>query len=155
MSKHTTKGRCSSPAAVAAARQQASAGTQAQPPPSAGSAFSAGQKAVLLIALTVVYAVAGTWGQFDFGDMMGYYTMGADAALKGNLYLDYTPDKVNLIDMIPYQGRYYLQWGPFPLLFHVPARLMGWNLSDRVACLGAGLLSAFLFFEILLQLQRR
>jgi hypothetical protein len=117
--------------------------------------FSLRRKALLLGLLALIYCVAGTWGQLDFSDMMGYYTMGADATLRGNLYIEYTPDKVNLIDMIPYQGRYYLQWGPFPLLFHVAARLVGLNLSDRVACLAAGLLSAWLFFEILLELRRR
>jgi 4-amino-4-deoxy-L-arabinose transferase-like glycosyltransferase len=87
--------------------------------------------------------------------MMGYYTMGADAALRGNLYIEYTPDKVNLIDMIPYQGRYYLQWGPMPIVLHLIPRLVGWNLSDRFACLLAGLLGSFVFFEILLDLRRR
>lgn len=110
---------------------------------------------LLFAVLLVVYCFAGSWGQFDFGDMMGYYTMGADAARKGNLYIEYTPDKVNLIDMIPYQGRYYLQWGPLPITFHLATRLVGLNLSDRVACLLAGLLSAWLFFEILLDLRRR
>jgi hypothetical protein len=117
--------------------------------------FTARHKIVLFAVLTLIYCFAGTWGQFDFGDMMGYYTMGADAARKGNLYLDYTPDKVNLIDMIPYQGRYYLQWGPLPIAFHLMARLAGLNLSDRVACLLAGLLSAWLFFEIVIELRRR
>ena len=117
--------------------------------------FSLRDKAVVLAVLLAIYAVAGTWGQFDFGDMMGYYTMAADAALQGHLYIAYTPDKVNLIDMIPYQGHYYLQWGPFPLLFHIAARVAGFNLSDRVASLLAGLAAAWLLLEITLELRRR
>jgi 4-amino-4-deoxy-L-arabinose transferase-like glycosyltransferase len=162
MSRRKKKGRSPSPdaAAIAAPRRPDAArpSDPAVPPsvsPDATTEFSIRQKAVLFALLTIIYCVAGTWGQFDFSDMMGYYTMGADAARKGNLHIEYTPDKVNLIDMIPYQGRYYLQWGPLPIVFHLAARLAGLNLSDRVACLLAGLLASWLFFEILLDLRRR
>lgn len=121
----------------------------------AAADFSVREKTALLTVLLIIYAVAGTWGQFDFGDMMGYYTMAADAALQGHLYIAYTPDKVNLIDMIPYHGHYYLQWGPFPILFHLAARIAGLNLSDRVASLLAGLFAAWLFLEITIELRRR
>ncbi len=159
MSKRKTKGRSPSPAAAGVAASRAARppdGADASVPPGIpGGAFSIRQKLGILAVLALIYCVAGTWGQFDFSDMMGYYTMGADATLHGSLYIAYTPDKVNLIDMIPYQGHYYLQWGPLPLVFHVAARLVGLNLSDRVACLTAGLLSAALFFEIVLELRRR
>lgn len=162
MSRRKAKGRSPSPGAagVAASRQpdvarSPDAGVKPSASPAATDKFSVRQKAVVFAVLVVIYCFAGTWGQFDFGDMMGYYTMGADAALKGNLYIEYTPDKVNLIDMIPYQGRYYPQWGPLPIVLHLTARLVGLNLSDRVACLLAGLLTAWLFFEILLDLRRR
>ena len=39
---------------------------------------------------------------------MGYYSMLADGMLAGRLSIDYTPDQVNLIDMVPFEGRYYL-----------------------------------------------
>ena len=161
MSRRKTKGRAPvSPAGGAAPRRPETArasdtNAAESTAPGVSNGFSICRKALLLGLLTLIYCVAGTWGQLDFSDMMGYYTMGADATLRGNLYIEYTPDKVNLIDMIPYQGRYYLQWGPFPMLFHVAARLAGLNLSDRVVCLAAGLLSAWLFFEILLELRRR
>ncbi len=147
-------------AAAAAARrrphQEPGSTAKAEVEQSSSTAeFSFKDKAILIAILAVIYAVAGTWGQFDFGDMMGYYTMAADAVWQGHLYISYTPDKVNLIDMIPYQGHYYLQWGPLPILFHLAAQVVGLNLSDRVASLLAGLISAWLFLEITLDLRRR
>ena len=107
------------------------------------------------LALLLVFACLATWFQFDFGDVMGYYSMFAEALLNGRLFLNITPDQAQLMDMIPYQGRYYLQWGPTPGLFHLIPRLFGVNLSDRVACLLAGWISALLFLEITLALRRR
>jgi hypothetical protein len=162
MSKRKKRGRSASPDATAVAvprrpdvARSPDAGAKPAISANATTEFSIRQKITIFAVLTLIYCVFGTWGQFDFSDMMGYYTLGADAARKGNLYIDYTPDKVNLIDMIPYQGRYYLQWGPLPIVFHLAARLAGRNLSDRVACLLAGLLGAWLFFGILLDLRRR
>jgi hypothetical protein len=86
---------------------------------------------------------------------MGYYSMFAEALLNGRLYLDLTPDRVQLMDMIPYQGRYYLQWGPAPGLLHFIPRVFGVNLSDRVACLLAGWASSLLFLQITVVLRRR
>jgi hypothetical protein len=57
--------------------------------------------------------------------------------------------------MIPYEGRYYLQWGPFPVVLHLLARPLGFVLSDRMVCLLAGWLTALVFLEILLTLRRR
>jgi hypothetical protein len=107
------------------------------------------------LALLLVFACLATWFQFDFGDVMGYYSMFAEALLNGRLFLDITPDQARLMDMIPYEGRYYLQWGPAPGLFHLIPRVFGVNLSDRVACLLAGWISALLFLEITLTLRRR
>jgi hypothetical protein len=107
------------------------------------------------LALFIVYACLATWFHFDFGDVMGYYSMFAEALLNGRLYLDLTPDQVQLMDMIPYQGRYYLQWGPTPGVFHFIPRVFGVNLSDRMACLLAGWISSLLFLQITLMLRRR
>src|SRR5712692_1568913 len=59
------------------------------------------------------------------------------------------------MDMIPFEGHYYLQWGPFPALLHLAPRLAGLRLSDRVACILAGWLTALVFLEILLLLRAR
>lgn len=107
------------------------------------------------LALLLVFACVATWFQFDFGDVMGYYSMFAEALLNGRLSLDITPDQARLMDMIPFEGRYYLQWGPTPGLFHFIPRVFGVNLSDRVACLLAGWISALLFLQITLDLRRR
>ncbi len=140
---------------------QAPAASRPAGPPS-GSApagpqesFSRREKLLLAAILLVLYGFVATWGQLDFGDIMGYYDMGVDAALKGRLALEYTPDQVNLIDLIPYQGRYYLQWGPFPMALHLAARLAGLRLSDRVACILAGWLTSLIFFEMILMLRER
>ncbi len=85
---------------------------------------------------------------------MGYYSMLADGMLAGRLSIDYTPDEVNLIDMVPFEGRYYLQWGPVPAVFHLVVKLAGWELSDRVACLLAGWLASLAFLGILLKLRQ-
>ena len=84
---------------------------------------------------------------------MGYYSMLADGMLAGRLSIDYTPDEVNLIDMVPFEGRYYLQWGPVPAVFHLVVKLAGWELSDRVACLLAGWVTSLAFLGILLRLR--
>ncbi len=105
--------------------------------------------------LFLIYACLATWFHFDFSDVMGYYSMFAEALLNGRLYLDLRPDQVQLMDMIPYQGRYYLQWGPMPALFHFIPLVFGVNLSDRMACLLAGWISSLLFLQITLMLRRR
>jgi hypothetical protein len=107
------------------------------------------------LALFLAFACLATWFQFDFGDVMGYYSMFAEALLNGRLYLDIRPDQIQLMDMIPYQGRYYLQWGPGPGLFHFVPWVFGINLSDRMACLLAGWISSLLFLQITLTLRRR
>ena len=99
-------------------------------------------------ALLLLYSFLATWGQFDFGNLMGYYSMLADALLDGRLSIDYTPDEVHLIDMVPFEGRYYLQWGPVPALFHLAAKLGGGELTDRVACILAGWLASLAFLRI-------
>ncbi|HYM13580.1 MAG TPA: hypothetical protein VEU62_22760 [Bryobacterales bacterium] len=105
-------------------------------------------------ALLAVYALIATWGQFDFRDLMGYYNLQADAFLAGHLYIAPTPAQGYLQDMIPFEGHYYLQWGPFPAVLHVAAKLAGASLSDRAACLLAGWLTALVFLATVLGLQR-
>jgi 4-amino-4-deoxy-L-arabinose transferase-like glycosyltransferase len=113
------------------------------------------RKLVAAGLLLVVYAWIGTWGQFDFSDLMGYYNLQAEAFLAGRL--DVTPPAagVQTQDLIPFQGRYYLQWGPFPALLHAAARLLGASLSDRLVCLVAGWLTAVVFLDLVLRLRRR
>lgn len=105
--------------------------------------------------LLVAYGYIATWGQFDFSDLMGYYNLQADGFLQGHLYIARTPEQGYLQDMVPYHGRYYLQWGPFPAILHLLPKLVGANLSDRVACVLAGWLTSLVFLEIMLLLWRR
>jgi len=110
--------------------------------------------AIALAVLFVLLACLCTWFQFDYGDMMGYYDLYADGLSEGNHHLTMTPDQVNLVDMIPYKGRYYFNWGPFPVVLHFAARAVGLRLSDRVACLLAVWLTAALILAIVLRLRR-
>ena len=121
----------------------------------AADGLSRRTKLVWALALLAIQATVATWGQFDFSNIMGYYDMFADGLAGGHLYIAFTPDKVNLVDMIPYQGRYYLQWGPFPVLFHLLVRPLGLTLSDRVVCIVACWLTALVFLEIMLLLRQR
>ena len=45
------------------------------------------EKIVWAGALLAAYGVLATWGQFDFGDLMGYYNLQADGFLRGRLYI--------------------------------------------------------------------
>lgn len=119
------------------------------------SVFGRRDKWIFATALLLCQATAATWGQFDFGNMMGYYGMFADGLVNGHLHIPYKPDQVNLVDMIPYEGRYYLQWGPFPVVFHLLLKPFGIALSDRVVCVAAGWLTALVFLEAVLLLRRR
>ena len=123
--------------------------------PSAPQALSTKQKVVWPLIVLLAYAFVGTWSHFDFGDLMGYYDYLADAFLQGRTHIEPTPEQVYLHDMIPYQNRYYLQWGPFPALFHAVAKLVGLKLSDRVGCMLAALLNAAVFLAIIVHLRRR
>ena len=123
-----------------------------EPRPAVEFARDFGAWALVLLG---VLAFLCTWGQFDFRDAMGYYGMFADALLKGRLYIDYTPDQINLTDMIPYQGRYYFQWGPFPVLFHLGLRMIGIRLTDRLFCLIVGWLTALCFLAVIRTLGKR
>lgn len=141
-------------AATPAADTRATPKPRAEAAPSP-SAFSWREQAVLVAVALAIYCVAGTWGQFDFSDIMGYYDMFADALLAGQLHLLLTPQQVNLVDMIPYEDKYYFNWGPFPVILHLAARAGGLRLSDRVACILAGALSCWLLLQILLVLRER
>ncbi len=127
----------------------------AKPPAGDSTSFSLREWALSTGALLLIFSVVGTWGQFDFSNLMGYYDLLADAFLKGQLHIDIRPDQTYLHDMIPYEGRYYLQWGPFPGLVHLLAKLIGLPLSDRVACILAGWLTSLVFLQIMLVLRRR
>lgn len=102
----------------------------------------------------LIYSFLATWGQLDFRDFFGYYNLLADGMLSGHLYIQPKPGETHLIDMIPYQGRYYLQWGPLPGVLHMAAKLAGGVLTDRAACLLAGWLSGLAFLEMVARLRR-
>lgn len=127
---------------------------QARPSPPIFLDFALREKILLAGVLLLIYATVATWGHFDFSDLMGFYNMLADGFDKGNLYVDARPDQGSIWDLIPYEGHYYLQWGPFPALLHLAVKWMGTELSDRVACVMAGWLTALLFFSIILRLRR-
>lgn len=120
-----------------------------------GSEIGIKQQIVWTLPIALCYAVIGTWGHFDFSPLMGYYNMLADAFLAGNLHIAITPDQYYLHDMIPYEGKYYLQWGPVPAFFHLGFKLVGVTLTDRVACMLTGWISSFIFLSILLRLRGR
>ena len=129
----------------------------ADPKPARPPALPSPERKTITIALAVLFVLLAclcTWFQFDYGDMMGYYDVYADALAAGNHYLAMTPDQVNLVDMIPHNGRYYFNWGPFPVVLHFAARAVGLRLSDRVACLLVGWLTAALVLAIVLRLRR-
>ena len=141
-------------------RRQGKQAKPAEPPPQPPREPSALKElarefGVWALVLLAVLTVLSTWGQFDFRDAMGYYGMFADALQNGRLYLEYTPDQVNLTDMIPYQGRYYFQWGPFPVVFHLALRTIGIRLTDRVFCLIVGWLTALCFLAAIRTLGKR
>ena len=135
----------------------------AQPGPSrelgegaaASLTLSTKQKVLWPLIVLLAYAFVGTWGHFDFSDLMGYYDFLADAFLQGKTHIAPTPQQIYLHDMIPYQNRYYLQWGPFPALLHAAPKLVGLKLSDRVACMLAAVLNATAFLAIIVHLRRR
>ena len=87
---------------------------------------------VLAGILLVAYVLLGTWGQFDFSDLAGYNNLFADGLLQGHLYIAPTPAQGPLQDMIPFQGHYYLQWGPFPSALRLIFRVFDGTLTDRV-----------------------
>ena len=116
--------------------------------------FTTREKLLCAGVLLLLYTVLATWGQFDFSEFMGYYNLLADAFLDAHLYIRPKPNQGSIFDMIPYQGRYYLQWGPLPGVLHMFPKLAGWVLTDRVACLLAGWLTTLVFFAILLRLRR-
>jgi len=116
--------------------------------------FTTREKLLCAAVLLLLYTVLATWGQFDFSEFMGYYNLLADGFLDGHLYIRARPDQGTVYDMVPYQGRYYLQWGPWPGILHMAPKLAGWILTDRVACLLAGWLTSLVFFGIILRLRR-
>ncbi len=105
--------------------------------------------------LALIFCVVGTWGQFDFTQMMGYYDLFVDALAAGQLHLLMTPEQVNLVDMVPYNNQWHFNWGPFPAIFHWAPRLIGLSLSDRVASILAGLVACWFFLWLMIELRRR
>lgn len=86
---------------------------------------------------------------------MGYYNLQAEAFLAGQVAITPRPGQVLMQDLIPFEGRYYLQWGPFPAVLHAIAMLAGGSISDRLVCLLAGWLTSLLFLDVMFQLRRR
>lgn len=125
------------------------------PAPLQGPSIPRRQRLIWIGILAVIFCVVGTWGQFDFGQMMGYYDLFVDALAAGQLHLLMTPDQVNLVDMVPFEGKWQFNWGPFPTVFHWVPRLVGLRLSDRVAAIVAGLVACWFFLSIMAELRRR
>ena len=123
--------------------------------PAGANYFSRREKILLCGILLLIYATAATWGHFDFSEMMGFYSLLAEAFQKGQLYLDVRPDQVRIHDLIPYKGRYYLQWGPFPAILHLVGKWTRVGLTDRAACVLAGWLTSVSFFAIIVTLRRK
>ena len=159
MPRRNQKRKAGDKPAGTAARQSSSAGGRIGTAPAKAVGqhpnLSSKEFAAWAAVLLFLYSFLATWGQFDFSNLMGYYSMLADALLDGRLSIDYTPDEVHLIDMVPFEGRYYLQWGPVPVVFHLLAKLGGGELSDRVACILAGWLASLAFLRIVLVIRER
>lgn len=132
---------------------QPAAEKAAAPPPKKSAAWK--EPAVLCMTLLAIYCTCGTWGTFNFANMMGYYDLFADALVVGKLHLLMTPDEVNLVDMVPYEGKWHFQWGPFPVAFHLVARAVGLRLTDRVGAIVAAVLTCLFFFGLAAHLRRR
>ena len=105
--------------------------------------------------LLFLYTAIGSWGHFDFSQLMGYYDLFADALLAGRLHIEFDPTQGYIHDMIPFEGRYYIQWGPLPGIFHAVPKVVGLALSDRVACILTGWLTSLVFLAIMLHLRRQ
>ena len=116
---------------------------------------SRADKAIWATLLLGIYLVVSTWGQFDYSDLMGYYGLFADALLDGQLHIDIRPDQMYIHDMVPFEGRYYIQWGPLPAVPYLFAKLSGLPLSDRIACVLTGWLTSLVFLGIVMTLRRR
>ena len=159
MPRRNQKRKAGDKPAGAAARQSSSPGGRIGTAPAKAVGqnpnLSSKEFAAWAAVLLFLYSFLATWGQFDFSNLMGYYSMLADALLNRRLSIAYTPDEVHLIDMVPFEGRYYLQWGPVPAVFHLLAKLGGGELSDRVACILAGWLASLAFLRIVLTIRER
>ncbi|MDD5371079.1 MAG: hypothetical protein PHQ40_18515 [Anaerolineaceae bacterium] len=58
-----------------------------------------------------------------------FYNLLADAFIHGQLHLRLIPD--NTLDLLFFQGRYYLYWGPLPAILAIPlVAAFGVNVSD-------------------------
>jgi hypothetical protein len=154
--KKTVKARGKPPAA--SPRTQTS---ESQEPTGSGEAASSDgdigkrDKIVWAGVLLFLYTAIGTWGHFNFSNLMGYYDLFADALLAGRLHIAFHPAQGYIHDMIPFEGRYYIQWGPLPGIFHALPKVVGLALSDRVACILTGWLTSLVFLAIMLHLRRR
>ncbi|MDA1312954.1 MAG: hypothetical protein O2968_06435 [Acidobacteria bacterium] len=122
-------------------------------PPSLPEAIRTIDLIIWSVVLLTIYATVGTWGNFDFRNLMGYYDLFADTLLAGQLHINIRPEQGYIHDMIPFEGRYYLQWGPLPGIFHAGAKLVGLALTDRLACILAGWLTSLVFLGIMIRLR--
>ncbi len=147
-------GRLKKPGASHAAEPSGGTSQEALDPTSR-ERVSTVDKVIWAVLLLVIYAVVATWGHLDFSNLMGYYDLFADALLQGRLHLDVRPDQIYIHDMVPFEGRYYIQWGPVLALPYVFAKLAGFPLSDRITCLLTGWLTSLVFFGIVLTLRQR
>ncbi len=153
----TVRARKSSPAAKSSARS-----ANSRPSRQSGDVASSSpdairtiDKIIWAVVLLAIYATVGTWGYYDFRNLMGYYDLFADALLAGQLHIPIRPEQGYIHDMIPFEGRYYIQWGPFPGIFHAAAKLVGATLTDRVACILTGWLTSLVFLGIIIRLRKR
>ena len=139
----------------AAAVQGESSRPSSRQPTSPPDTIRTSDKIVWPVLLLAIYATVGAWGYYDFGNLMGFYDLFADALLAGQLHIDIRPGQGYIHDMIPFEGFYYIQWGPLPGIFHAGAKLVGLALSDRVACILAGWLTSLAFLGIMIRLRAR
>jgi hypothetical protein len=135
-------------------RKEAGPPSSAAAAPESRAGISKKEKLLWAAGLLLAYAYIATWGQLDFSDLMGYYSMQADAFRQGHLYISRTPEQGYLMDLIPFEGHLYLQWGPFPAVVHLLVKVLGGNLSDRVACILAGWLTSLVFLQIVVLIRR-
>lgn len=77
-----------------------------------------------------------------------YYNLLIQSLTKGHLYIE---SPVHIMDMSLFENKYYLYWGPAPILFILPFYIFGGGpqASDFIYCLVAGLINIALFYILL------
>lgn len=107
-----------------------------------------------LLALGVYTGLAVHYGPLWSATKVAYFNYLADALLHGQLSLRLIPPSTH--DLILFNERYYLYWGPFPAVLLMPfVALFGIKFSDILFTLGLAACNVWLVALVLRQACRR